>query len=190
MTGAIAVEETPLQKLSADLRHWARIWQRKPSATLFARLILLEPGFQLSTLFRLRELVRRVPIFGAFLDRVLRVLGVILYSADLAPQARIGAGIYFPHPVGIVIGAADIGRDVAILQGVTLGVAERQIVRRIVIGDGTWIYAGAKVLGEIEIGHQVKIGANAVVLQSVPDGHVAVGVPARILPPSLDRQDL
>lgn len=182
--------ESVMQKLKADLHLWASVWGREPSVALFARLILLEPGFQLSTLFRLRELVRPVPGIGVPLDRIMRVLGVVLYSADLTPQARIGAGVYFPHPIGVVIGAADIGRNVAILQGVTLGIAERQLIKRVLVGDGTWIYAGAKVLGAVEIGRNVKIGANAVVLKSVPDGHVAVGVPAQILPPSDARQNV
>ena len=173
--------ETIAEKFVADLRTWARVWNRKVSIALFLRLAFLEPGFQLSTLFRLRELLRRIPAVGPLMDRILRLLGVVIYSADLTPQAVIGGGVYLPHPVGIVVGKAIIGQNVAILQGVTIGVVEGLPTQGVLIGNGVWIYAGAKVLGDIIIGNGAKVGANAVVLKSVPANCSAVGVPARIV---------
>lgn len=105
-----------------------------------------------------------------------------LTGADIAPDARIGGGLKLPHPNGVVIGhGCDIGKNCTILQGVTLG--ERytsdghkypKIGNRVVIG------AGAKLLGGIEIGSSVKVGANSVVLTDVPHGATIVGVPGRI----------
>ena len=87
-----------------------------------------------------------------------------------------------PHCSDIVIGAsAVIGSDVEILNGVTIGaVAIREAGKRHpTIGNNVFIGSGAKILGEIVIGNNVKIGANAVVLESVPDGKTAIGIPAR-----------
>lgn len=112
-------------------------------------------------------------------------INVLVFGIEVSPQVEIGGGLFLPHTVGTVVGAARIGDNCTILQGVTLGTAEPEmgftVSARPVIGNGVLIGAGAKVLGSITVGDHAKIGANAVVLCDVPAHSVAVGVPARIL---------
>ncbi|HWF00368.1 MAG TPA: serine O-acetyltransferase [Caulobacteraceae bacterium] len=106
-----------------------------------------------------------------------------LFQVDIHPAARIGAGAFFDHGTGIVIGeTAVIGRDVSMLHGVTLGGtgAERGD-RHPKVGNGVLFGAGAKVLGNIRIGDNAKVASGSVVLQDVPCGCTAAGVPARLI---------
>ncbi|MBB1328173.1 serine acetyltransferase [Pseudoalteromonas sp. SR43-7] len=107
------------------------------------------------------------------------------FSCYLSAKASVGAGIKFPHPVGVVIGdGVVISERVTIYQNVTLGAArvgegERGLYPK--IGSDVVIFAGAKVIGDITIGNGATIGANAVVTKSVPDNTSAVGIPAKII---------
>jgi serine O-acetyltransferase len=106
-----------------------------------------------------------------------------LVQVDIHPATRIGRGVFIDHGTGIVIGeTAVIGDDVSMLQGVTLGGtgAERGD-RHPKIGKGVLLGAGAKVLGNIEIGDYAKIASGSVVLKPVPAGCTAAGVPARLV---------
>src|SRR3954453_19008777 len=106
-----------------------------------------------------------------------------LFQVDIHPATRIGRSVFIDHGTGIVIGeTAVIGDDVSMLQGVTLGGtgAERGD-RHPKIGKGVLLGAGAKVLGNIEIGHYAKIASGSVVLKPVPAGCTAAGVPARLV---------
>ncbi|EFX92759.1 serine acetyltransferase [Actinobacillus ureae] len=107
----------------------------------------------------------------------------VAFDVDIHPAARLGCGIMFDHATGIVVGeTAVIENDVSILQGVTLGgTGKEHGDRHPKIREGVMIGAGAKILGNIEIGRYSKIGANSVVLQPVPDHATAAGVPARII---------
>lgn len=145
------------------------------------RLVFLTPGFQVILSLRLQALLGRLPLVGKLLRRLLWYVTTVLFGCDIDPRATFGEGLYLPHPTGVVIGGEwDIGRDVSILQGVTLGrkIPPRDRCR---VGDRTHLGAGAKIIGELTIGADVRVGANAVVLTSVPDGGIAVGVPARII---------
>ena len=106
-----------------------------------------------------------------------------LFQVDIHPATRIGRGIFMDHGTGIVIGeTAVVGDDVSMLHGVTLGGtgAERDD-RHPKIGKGVLLGAGAKVLGNIEIGDYAKIASGSVVLKPVPKGCTAAGVPARLV---------
>ena len=106
-----------------------------------------------------------------------------LFQVDIHPATRIGRGVFVDHGTGIVIGeTAVIGDDVSMLQGVTLGGtgAERGD-RHPKIGKGVLLGAGAKVLGNIQIGDYAKIASGSVVLKPVPAGCTAAGVPARLV---------
>ena len=106
-----------------------------------------------------------------------------LFQVDIHPATRIGRGVFIDHATGIVVGeTAVIGDDVSMLQGVTLGGtgAERGD-RHPKIGKGVLLGAGAKVLGNIEIGDYAKIASGSVVLKPVPAGCTAAGVPARLV---------
>ena len=106
-----------------------------------------------------------------------------LFQVDIHPAAKIGRGIFLDHGTGIVIGeTAVVGDDVSMLHGVTLGGtgAERGD-RHPKIGKGVLLGAGAKVLGNIEIGDYAKVASGSVVLKPVPPGCTAAGVPARLV---------
>jgi serine O-acetyltransferase len=109
--------------------------------------------------------------------------GSEVYQVDIHPNARIGSGVFLDHGTGIVIGeTAVVGDDVSMLHGVTLGGtgAERGD-RHPKIGRGVLLGAGAKVLGNIEIGEYAKVASGSVVLKPVPPHCTAAGVPARLV---------
>jgi serine O-acetyltransferase len=106
-----------------------------------------------------------------------------IFQVDIHPATRIGSGVFIDHGTGIVIGeTAVIGDDVSLLQGVTLGGtgAERGD-RHPKIGRGVLLGAGAKVLGNIQIGDFAKVASGSVVLKPVPAHCTAAGVPARLV---------
>ncbi|MDU1855059.1 MAG: serine O-acetyltransferase EpsC, partial [Clostridium baratii] len=97
--------------------------------------------------------------------------------------AKIGKGLFIDHGMGVVIGeTAEVGDNVTIYHGVTLGgTGKDKGKRHPTVKDNVIIGAGAKVLGPITIGNNVKVGANSVVLKDVPDNATAVGMPAKII---------
>ncbi|QLB21022.1 serine O-acetyltransferase [Vespertiliibacter pulmonis] len=107
----------------------------------------------------------------------------VAFDVDIHPAAQIGCSIMLDHATGIVVGETSVIEDeVSILQGVTLGgTGKEHGDRHPKIRQGVMIGAGAKILGNIEIGRYSKIGANSVVLQAVPEYTTAAGVPARII---------
>jgi len=113
-------------------------------------------------------------------------------AIDIHPSATIGRRVFIDHGVGVVIGeTAIVEDDVLIYQGVTLGgVSLERGKRHPTIKSGAVIGAGAKVLGNICIGQNARIGANSVVVKSVPDDSSAVGIPAKIIQKGLDKSKL
>ena len=101
---------------------------------------------------------------------------------EIHPGAQIGKGLFIDHGMGVVIGETTvIGDNCLLYQGVTLGgTGKDKGKRHPTLGDNVMVGAGAKVLGPINIGNNVKVAANAVVLKDIPDNCTAVGVPARI----------
>lgn len=118
-----------------------------------------------------------------FIPRFISAIGMFLTMIDIHPAATIGRRVFIDHGVGVVIGeTAIIGDDVVIYQQVTLGgVSTSQGKRHPTIGNNVVIGAGAKVLGNIFVGDDAKIGANSVVVKNVPFSATAVGIPARVL---------
>ena len=115
--------------------------------------------------------------------RVVSQLARSFTGIEIHPGATIGAGLFIDHGMGVVIGeTAEIGRDVTLYHGVTLGGTTLDRGKRHpTIGDRVTIGAGAKILGAIEIGADSRIGANAVVVRPVPANAVVVGVPGQIV---------
>jgi serine O-acetyltransferase len=105
------------------------------------------------------------------------------FDVNVHPAVRFGAGVFIDHGTGIVIGeTAEIGDKVAILQGVTLGSVQADgAVRHPQVGEGAELNASATILGGVTIGAYAKVGANALVLESVPPYCTAVGAPARLV---------
>lgn len=117
--------------------------------------------------------------------KVMSLLNFFLFGIEIAVRCPIGKGLFLPHTQGTVIGAWQIGVNATIFQGVTLGAREVDFSyseqSRPVIGDGVTIGSGAKVLGGLCIGDGARIGANSVVLQSIPAHALAVGAPAQVV---------
>ncbi len=115
--------------------------------------------------------------------RALAEVTRILTGVEIHPGAVLGGGLFIDHATGVVIGqTAEVGEDVTLFHGVTLGGTGRDIGKRHpTVGDRVIIGAGAKVLGPIKIGEDSRIGANAVVVKEVPASAVVVGVPGQII---------
>jgi serine O-acetyltransferase len=111
----------------------------------------------------------------------------VLFGIEVPPRLPIGPGLVLMHTQGTVLGAAAIGANVTLYQQVTLGAKDMDFAYtlslRPTVEEGVIVSAGAKVLGGLTLGQGCVVGANAVVLEDVPPGHVAVGIPARHLPP-------
>jgi serine O-acetyltransferase len=107
----------------------------------------------------------------------------IFTGVDIHPAAILGAGLFIDHATGVVIGeTAEVGDDVTIFHGVTLGGTGADTGKRHpTIGDRVIVGAGAKILGPVKIGDDSRIGANAVVVKEVPSSSVVVGVPGQII---------
>jgi serine O-acetyltransferase len=119
------------------------------------------------------------------LAKIVSLINFFLFGLEVGVRCEIGKGLFFPHTSGIVIGALSIGENVTIYQNVTIGARELDFsylaTSRPTIGNEVTISTGAVILGAVTIGNRVRIGANSVVLKSIPDGVLAVGVPARII---------
>lgn len=153
---------------------------RDPAARSRIEVALTYPGVHAIWAYRVAHaLWQRDARFAA---RLVSSVARVLTGVDIHPAATIAPGVFIDHATGVVIGeTAEVGENVTIYQGVTLGgTSLSRGKRHPTIGAGTIIGAGAKVLGPITIGEHSRIGANAVVLKSVPANSVVVGVPGRI----------
>ena len=154
-------------------------YDRDPAICGYLSVILYLKGYQAIQVHRLANFLyhnhrRELALF-------IQSRNSEVFSVDIHPACEMGSGIMFDHATGIVIGETTIIEDnVSILQQVTLGgTGNEQGDRHPKIRSGVLISAGAKVLGNIEIGEGAKIGAGSVVLSSVPPHTTVVGVPAR-----------
>ena len=127
------------------------------------------------------------------LARIIMGFTQILTNIDLHPAAKVGRRVFFDHAFGLVVGeTAIVGDDVLIYQGVTLGGVNlnKGKKRHPTVLSGTVIGAGAKVLGDITIGHNCRIGSNSVVVKDVPDESTAVGIPASVITKGRDKNPM
>ncbi len=152
-----------------------------PAATSKVEVALTYAGFHALLIHRLAHwlLKKRLP----FIPRALSQFARFLTGIEIHPGAIIGSGLFIDHGMGVVIGeTTEIGDNVTLFQGITLGGTGKQRGKRHpTLGNHVVVGAGAKVLGPIKIGDYVKIGANSVVLQDVPDHSTVVGIPGRIV---------
>jgi serine O-acetyltransferase len=157
------------------------IFREDPAAKSALEIVLCYPGFHAILLHRLahRLFKLKLPIIPRFISQLSRFLTGI----EIHPGATIGRRFFIDHGSGVVIGeTAEIGDDVLIYQGVTLGGTGKDCGKRHpTLGNDVVVGTGAKVLGNILIGDHVKIGAGSVVIRSVPDYSTVVGIPGRIV---------
>jgi len=157
------------------------IFREDPAAKSKLEIILCYPGFHAILLHRAahRLYEANIPILPRFISQLSRFLTGI----EIHPGATIGRRCFIDHGMGVVIGeTAEIGDDVLLYQGVTLGgTGNEHGKRHPTIGNNVVIGTGAKVLGSIRIGNHVKIGAGSVVVHPVPDYSTVVGIPGRIV---------
>ena len=153
---------------------------RDPAARTRLEVALTYPGVHAIWAYRFAHALWRHN--AKFAARLISSLARVLTGVDIHPGATLAKGVFIDHAMGVVIGeTAEVGENVTIYQGVTLGgTSLSRGKRHPTIGEDTIIGAGAKVLGPISIGAHSRIGANAVVLKSVPANSVVVGVPGRI----------
>ena len=164
--------------IQQDLR---AVFDRDPAARTTLEVFLTYAGFQALLAHRLAHRLwkMRLRLVGRLVSQVARwVTGV-----EIHPGASIGHGFFIDHGMGVVIGeTAEIGDYVTLFQGVTLGgTGKEKGKRHPTLGSHVVVGSGAKVLGNIRIGDSVKIGANSVVLRSVPSNSTVTGIPGRIV---------
>ncbi len=157
------------------------IFERDPAVRNIFEIILAYPGFHALLLHRVAHFLWRVGI--PVLPRWLSHINRFLTGIEIHPGARIGKGVFIDHGMGVVIGeTAEVGDNVTIYQGVTLGgTGKERGKRHPTVGNNVVIGVGAAVLGAVNIGDNARIGAGAVVLRDVPPNATAVGIPAKVV---------
>jgi len=162
-------------------RDIASVLERDPAARSKLEVALVYSGLHAIWFHRLTHWLWTHKI--NFLARWLSQLARAVTGIEIHPGACIGSGVFIDHGMGVVIGeTAEVGNDVTMYHGVTLGGTSLEKGKRHPsIGDRVVLGAGAKILGNITIGADSRIGANAVVVRSVPPNSVVVGVPGQIV---------
>lgn len=152
-----------------------------PAVKSVWEILFCYPGFQAILFHKLSHWLYRHRRF--VLARMVSQTARFLTGIEIHPGARIGHRLFIDHGMGIVIGeTAEIGDDVLLYQGVTLGgTGNERGKRHPTLGNGVVVGAGAKVLGNIHIGDCVKIGAGSVVVKSVPADSTVVGIPGKVV---------
>lgn len=167
-----------LKRIREDFK---AVFDRDPAAVSRLEVLLTYAGFHALLAHRVahRLWVYHIPL----LPRIISQFARWLTGIEIHPAAKIGTGFFIDHGMGVVIGeTAEIGDYVTLFQGVTLGGTGREHGKRHpTLGNHVVVGAGAKILGGIRIDDNVKIGANSVVLKSVPANSTVIGVPARVI---------
>ena len=155
--------------------------QKDPAINSSIELFFNYPGLIALVHYRIAHRLHRAGF--KVVARIIMGLTGFITNVDIHPAAKIGRRVFIDHAIGVVIGeTAEVGNDVMIYQGVTLGGTSLDKVKRHpTIEDGVVIGAGAKILGNIRVGENAKIGANSVVIKDVPKDCTAVGIPARVI---------
>jgi len=165
----------------ADLRRDIRtVMERDPAARSRLEVLLFYPGVHALAFHRLAHRLWHAGF--TTLARGVSHVGRFATGIEIHPAARVGRGLFIDHGMGVVIGeTAEIGDNVTLLQGVTLGgTSLRKEKRHPTLGNNVVVGAGAKVLGAFKIGDNSRIGAGSVVVREVPPNSVVVGIPGRV----------
>ncbi|MBE6841548.1 MAG: serine O-acetyltransferase [Oscillospiraceae bacterium] len=159
----------------------ASVKERDPAARSSFEIWLTYSGLHAVRSYRVAHWCYKRKLFT--LARIISQASRFFTGIEIHPGATIGKGLFIDHGMGVVIGeTAEIGDNCLIYQGVTLGgTGKDKGKRHPTLGNNVMVGAGAKVLGPFKVGDNVKIAANAVVLEEIPPNCTAVGVPARII---------
>ncbi len=157
------------------------VFQRDPAARTTFEVLTTYPGVHAIIAYRLANRLWRGG--WRYPARLLAFLARLLSNVDIHPGARIGERFFIDHGACVVIGeTAEIGNDVTLYHGVTLGgTSWRKGKRHPTLGDGVMVGAGAKILGPIHVGAGARVGANSVVVQDVPEACTVVGIPGKVV---------
>jgi serine O-acetyltransferase len=175
---SICFRNLVLNTFIADFRI---IFERDPAARNWLEVLFCYPGLQAILFHRFAHWLHTLGI--PFIPRLISHLSRFITGIEIHPGAVIGQGVFIDHGMGVVIGeTAIVGDGCLIYQGVTLGGTGKQSGKRHpTLGDNVVVGAGAKVLGNLYIGNDVRIGAGSVVLRDVPSDCTVVGVPGRVV---------
>jgi len=163
--------------LRRDIR---TVLERDPAARSALEVLLCYPGVHALALHRIAHRLWHAGL--TTLARAVSHAGRFLTGIEIHPAARVGPGLFIDHGMGVVISeTAEIGENVTLLQGVTLGgTSLRREKRHPTLGNNVVVGAGAKIIGAFTIGDNSRIGAGSVVVREVPPNSVVVGVPGRV----------
>ncbi len=155
--------------------------ERDPAAVSTLQILLTYPGFHARQFHRLAHTLYRRRI--KMLPRLVSHVSRFLTGIEIHPGAKIGEGFFIDHGMGVVIGeTAEIGDNVTLYQGVTLGGTSQQRTKRHpTLGNNVVVGVGAQLIGNITIGDNTKVGAGSVVINSVPANATVVGIPGRVV---------
>ena len=157
------------------------VFDHDPAAISTLEVVLAYPGFHARQSHRLAHTLFRwhIPVLPRFISHISRFLTGI----EIHPGAKIGEGFFIDHGMGVVIGeTSEIGDNVTLYQGVTLGGTSHQRAKRHpTLGNNVVVGVGAQLIGAITIGDDTKVGAGSVVVNSVPANATVVGVPGRVV---------
>ncbi len=165
------------------------VFQRDPAARSRFEVATLYPGIHAVMLQRMAHSLWKRG--WRYLPRFISYFARWWTNIDIHPGAKIGRRFFIDHGACVVIGeTAEIGDDVTLYHGVTLGgVSWNKGKRHPTLGNRVVVGAGAKILGPIELGNEVRVGANSVVVRNVPAGKTVVGIPAKVVQSKLVRND-
>lgn len=157
------------------------IFREDPAAKSVVEIFFCYPGFHAVLMHRLAHRLYQWHL--PLVPRMISQLSRFLTGIEIHPGARIGRRFFIDHGMGVVIGeTAEIGDDVLLYQGVTLGGTGNETGKRHpTLGNRVVVGTGAKILGNIKIGDNVRIGAGSVVVHPVPDHSTVVGIPGRVV---------
>ncbi|MHB0938806.1 MAG: serine O-acetyltransferase [Armatimonadota bacterium] len=157
------------------------VFERDPAARSVTEVLLCYSGLHAIWWHRIAYRLWHwgLPLTARFVSQVARFLTGI----EIHPAAKIGDGLFIDHGMGVIIGeTAELGRNVTLFQGVTLGgTGKEKGKRHPTLGDNVMVGAGAKVLGSFTVGDNALVGSNAVLLHPLPANATAVGVPAEVV---------
>ncbi len=166
------------------------VFDRDPAARTTLEVVLAYPGLHAIWMYRAAHWLweRHLKLLGRLLSELARFITGI----EIHPGATVGRRLFIDHGMGVVIGeTAEIGDDVLIYQGVTLGgTSLKKEKRHPTIEDHVMISAGAAVIGPVRIGRGSRIGAGAVVVSSAPPYSTIVGIPGKVIEGETARQDI